>query len=291
LNEGFPFAHLGPFVLTTEENPLAKDDGLKAAGAESVPDPVPMDSGKRVRAGILDASHLIDLCSAKSYWWQLALATSLAYIAGWFIAGAGWGMGAGLTFFVLGWINFMRLMNKFLAQNMSEEMDSQTTATGSRRNLLANLIVVLPAILIVAFLWNVLPPRTQIPSDIAVIVVDPILASVPVIDKTNIAQVANPVNTPVSVVNPPVAPAPVIEKPNIVRAPVKKKRTQREAVVRVDETQANLNLANKMLEAKNYAVATSLANSILKKHPENARAKEIIKQANAAQLSPSIWPR
>jgi serine/threonine protein kinase len=305
LNEGFPFAHLGPFVLATEENPLALDEGLPPDMAEGVTDPMPMNFGKRIRAGILDASHLIDLCSANNYWWQLFLATLLAYIAGWFIAGAVWGVGAGLTFFVLGWINFMRLMNKFLAQNMSEEMDSQVTATGSRRNILANLIVVLPSILIVAFLWKVLPHRTQIPIDIAAIVVNPTLASipainpsvssVPVIDKANTAQVANPVNTPVSVVNPPVASTAGIDKPNIVRTPVKKhsKRatTKRAAVVNVDETQASLNKANKMLEAKNYAAAISLANSVLKKHPENVQAKEILKQANTAQLSPSIWPR
>lgn len=276
LDEGFPLAHPGPDVVAAGENPVA------------------------VNAGLLDALQATKRCSAKNYWWQLALATLLAYCVGWFIAGAVWGMAAGLAFFVLGWINFMRLMKSVSAQTQTEEHDGQATATGTRPFMLDNLIVALPSLLSAIFLWSVLPDSAHNPDDPAVIAAQPTLASipvtdlatssVPVIDTINVVQVSGPGHTPAPEVKLPEAPVPAVAKTKIVHARVKKMPKQA-AVERVDETQATLNKANRMLEAKNYAAAVSMANAVLKKHPENARAQEILKQANNAQLPSSIWPR
>jgi hypothetical protein len=169
--------------------------------------------------------------------------------------------------------------------------------------------------LIVVFLWNVLPGSPQLQnkfpavaanlslSSIAAIApsassapqVGAVASSIPATEQSasSVQALNKTALAPASAVStnpaPVVASTPSIDKENIAKPHVKK--TKSPASIPADDTTAKLNAASKMLASKNYAAAISLANEVLKKHPGNARAQEITKQADNAQLSPSIWPR
>jgi len=214
---------------------------------------------QRAKAGIQDAWRVISNWSEKDYWWKLALAVLCACWAGWILGSTVLGVGLGISVLILGWANFLRRTNIMLTRNIPEESNGKwifASATWNRQNLRTNFIVVAPAILVIAFLWGVLPTGAKHPN----------VEINPVVDA-----------------NQPVSSVAVIDKPNAVQEPVQKISKQVPAEEGA-EVQADLKQANKMLAEKNYKAAIQLSKAVLSQHPENTHAQKVLKQANAAVL-------
>jgi serine/threonine protein kinase len=190
--------------------------------------------------------------SDQNFWWKQALATLCAYCIGWLSGGVVWGAVAGLLASIPGWIRFVRRTNLVLKKNPQEENGGNwifartTWIAPDARN---NSIVVLPSLAMIVILWAV------VPSDVHS-------------HAKNIAQPENP-------------PAVESEKQN----PIQNVIQSTFGVEHDAETHATLKKAQKMLDVKNYSEAIGLSRAVLKKHPDNAHAQTILKEAKAARAA------
>jgi hypothetical protein len=147
-------------VVASEVNADALDAELSVKNTDSIAHMMSPEFAARINRSILASLRHIYLRLAKKFWWKLLLATLGVNLLAWAFAGSGWAFISGAITVALGWLFFHHTIATQFSNSMSQTGHGKwlaATAKKSGRSNLGNLLVVLPAALLICALWYVLP--------------------------------------------------------------------------------------------------------------------------------------